>query len=480
MHIYQRLSLKVREERWSKTQRLRRVKFVHSMLTMMAVGMLVLLINGPAFAQQKFGIAGYKLNGSLDSSFDGDGKVIADLPNGASGSATAVAIDASSRIVVAGTVDNQFALARYYLDGSPDSTFGNGGYVLTNPGYAAEAKAIAIDKNGRIVVAGKANGKFTLARHNPDGSLDTTFSSDGIVQTSFPSCDGNNPCSYDSANAVTIDGAGKIVAAGTASVNPTGTLAADQMYALARYNPDGSLDNSFGGDGRVITNHAPNLDLKYINQEEANAIAIDGWGRILVAGRFGMSSSTFAILRYNANGSLDTSFGDNGDGLVAPIFQTPWKDDAASAVAIDKNGKIVVAGKAWGGVSNHFALVRLNPTGTLDATFGGDGKVVTSFGWCPSEARAMTIDSAGKILVAGWAGCNTSNFALARYQADGSLDPTFNGDGDSNGQIVTDFTCQGSDAANAITLQFILKPGFINLLYTRIIVAGSAYGGPCQ
>jgi hypothetical protein len=78
----------------------------------------------------------------------------------------------------------------------------------------------------------------------------------------------------------------------------------------------------------------------------------------------------------------------------------------------------------------------------------------------------------------GWAGCNTSNFALARYQADGGPDPNFNGDVDSNGQILTDFTCQGSDAANVIALQFILSYP-INQSYTRIIVAGSAYGGPC-
>jgi len=184
MQIYQRSSLKVREGRWFKIQRLRMVKFVHCLLTMMTVSMLALLINGPVFAQQTFGIAGYMPNGSLDSTFDGDGKVIADLPNGASGSATAVAIDASNRIVVAGTVDHQFALARYYVDGSLDSTFGNGGHVLTSLGSLAEAKAIAIDKNGRIVVAGKANGKFTLACYNSDGSLDTTFSDDGKAQTS--------------------------------------------------------------------------------------------------------------------------------------------------------------------------------------------------------------------------------------------------------------------------------------------------------
>src|SRR6516165_431864 len=181
--------------------------------------------------------------------------------------------------------------------GDLDPSFGTGGKVTTAVGYAS---AVALQGDGKIVAVGHTDtgtqGAFALARYNSDGSPDATFGTGGTVTTAFPSFFG----SYDAAYAVALQGDGKIVAAGDTD---TGTRGA---FALARYNPDGSLDATFGTGGTVRTAFGTSYDA-------ANAVALQGDGKIVAAGDTDAGThGAFALARYNPNGSLDATFGTGG------------------------------------------------------------------------------------------------------------------------------------------------------------------------
>src|SRR5919106_930041 len=235
-----------------------------SSLTIVGAVALVLAIANPAAAPP----------GDLDPTFDGDGKVTTDFAGGGD-QAQAVAIQGDGKIVAAGIDRNlsgvgDLALARYNPDGSLDTTFDTDGLVTTDfIGQTDQAYAVAIQGDGKIVAAGRAflgstREEFALARYNPDGSLDTTFDGDGKVTTDFAAFN-------DNARAVVIQGDGRIVAAGFAVVSGTND------FALARYNTDGSLDSTFDGDGKVTTDFAAASDI-------AHSVATQGDGRIVAAG----------------------------------------------------------------------------------------------------------------------------------------------------------------------------------------------------
>ncbi len=343
-----------------------------------------------------FALARYNVDGSLDTTFDTDGKVTTPIGIG-NDIAYAIAIDSGGKIVVAGNSNNgnnDFALARYNpADGSLDTTFDGGGKVTTPIGTGADgAYAIAIDSACKIVVAGYSyNGTndFALARYNVDGSLDTTFGTSGKLTIAIGSND-------DVAQAIAIDSNGKIVVAGYSSNG------SNFDFALARYNPNGTLDTTFDSDGKLTT------PIGTTTADVAFAMAIDSAGKIVVAGE---SNYDFALARYNVNGTLDTTFGTGG------IVTTPIGSgaDGANAMAIDSAGKIVVAGYSTNG-NYDFALVRYNSNGSLDTTFDSDGKLTTPIGNSEDAANAIAIDSGGKIVVAGnsW-NVSDNDFALARY-----------------------------------------------------------------
>ncbi len=226
----------------------------------------------------------------------------------------------------------------------------------------------------------------------PDGSLDPTFSTDGKVTTDFAG-------GFDEAFAVALQPDGKIVAAGGAVV---GSSPFD--FALTRYNPDGSLDPTFGTDGKATTDFG--------GTDEALAMALQPDGKIVAAGQAFTGSSPdfavdFAVARYNPDGSLDSTFGTGGK--VTTDFAG---FDAARAVALQPNGKIVAAG----GSSFDFAVARYKKHGSLDPSFGPGGKVTTDFASSTDVARAVALQPDGKIVAAGDAATGTSfDFALARY-----------------------------------------------------------------
>lgn len=343
-------------------------------------------------------------NGTLDPRFGGDGKVTTNLTRGRNDrGAFAVALQANGKIVVAGGVDGaggRFAVVRFNHSGTLDKTFSDDGKTFTDftPGGADYARGIAIQGDGRIVVVGRAGGfggRFAAARYNLNGTLDSSFNATGKVMTDFTTAN-------DEAHDVAIQADGKIVVTGAAAWF---SYTAESNVALARFNPDGTPDASFDGDGKVTTDFPG-------DSEWATGVAIQADGKIVTAGDSGQtlrtSDSMFALARYNEDGTPDLAF--DGDGQVTTDF-TDWFDGAWGGVAIQLDGKIVAAGHA---AFIQFALARYEPNGTLDATFSGDGKVTTKFGNAGEIANGVAIQSDGKIVAAGTSGENR-RFAAVRY-----------------------------------------------------------------
>ena len=361
--------------------------------------------------------------GDLDPSFGVAGRVTTRFGTGVV--ATGSAIQSDGKIVVAGSVytnnGTAFALARYNTNGTLDTSFGDTGTITTAFGATALGNSVVIQSDGKILVAGQSNdtnSDFALARYNSDGSLDTSFDGDGKVTTDFGTLFG------DFANSVALQTDGKIVVAGIASGG------GQSDFALARYNSDGSLDTSFDGDGKLTADFGS-------SNARANDVALQEDGKIVVAGE---SDGYFTTARFNANGSLDTSFGASGRVVRDET------NGQAKRLALQSDGKIIVFGNRD---STFGVVVRYDVSGGLDATFGEDGPVITTF-IRTDIVGDMTIQNDGKILIAGMGiGLNAnSDFALARLHTNGTFDLTFG----PNGTVLTDFGVS-SDVAKGITLQ---------------------------
>ena len=390
--------------------------------------------------------------GDLDPTFSGDGKQTTDFGFGLS-SAAAVVRQPDGKIVAVGTDrahDFDFALARYNPDGSLDPSFSGDGKQTTSFGGDSGgldfANGVALQSDGKIVVVGSTNccasgDDFALARYNPDGSLDPSFSGDGKQTTSFgPGRDG--------ANGVALQSDGKIVVVGSSG----GGGASD--FALARYNPDGSLDPSFSGDGKQRTNFVG-------DQDRAAGVALQSDGKIVAVGRAAggkLQSYDFALARYNPDGSLDPSF--SGNGKQRTNFEKRGRfgstsEDMATGVAIQGDGRIVVVGASEGVRPLGFALARYKPDGSLDPSFSGNGKQRTRVG----GATGVALQGDGKIIVVGSedlvsGGDDPIGFTVVRYKPNGSLDPSFSGDGKQTtfgvGSAATGVALQGNGKVAAV------------------------------
>jgi uncharacterized delta-60 repeat protein len=365
--------------------------------------------------------------GDLDSSFGEDGKVTTRVTPFGDG-ATAVAVQANGKIIVAGVSfgpNPKFALARYRNDGRLNAAFGTDGRVATDftEGYDA-AIALAIQADRKIVAAGSSgDGKFALARYNMDGTLDHTFSRDGKVTTAFTE--------EAFGNAVAIQADGKILVAGgtygdgdqwlaLARYNTDGTL--DPTFGeggratesccfafdiaiqadgkiltsnpVTRFNADGTPDSTFGGlagnemaiqpDGKIIAS--------WVDGECFGAGDCDYW---------------FVLERSDADGVRDSTFGEGGE-VIGPSVGQP------ADIAIQSEGQIVVATGSDGG----FVLTRYLADGTLDTTFGRDGIVFTNFTRYGDRPGALAIQDDGKVVAVGTSGrwySKLARFAVARY-----------------------------------------------------------------
>jgi|HubBroStandDraft_6_1064221.scaffolds.fasta_scaffold13289_4 uncharacterized delta-60 repeat protein len=370
-----------------------------------------------ASGNMDFALARYNPDGSLDSTFGTNGKVTTNF-FGEDATLTRFALQTDNKIVACGWVQMgnnlgsaDFALARYNTDGSLDSTFGTGGKVTTDFfGSADQTFGVAIQSDGRIVVCGRAEipaaqdiSDLALARYNTDGSLDSTFGSDGKVTTQTP---GMNANGFD----VAIQSDNMIVVGGDAD-NSSSTAG---MFLVLRYGPDGTLDPTFGTGGQVTTNINGNVS-------EILAMGLQQDGKIVGVGfTNGPNPDTnptddFAIARYDTNGSLDTTFGTNGT-VVTDFF---GNSDKALGLAFQADGKLIVTGFATvpSTLQQTFVVVRYNTDGSLDQTFGTGGKVTTAWAGNNDRANAPAVQSDGNIVVVGTATEPTTgqDFALARY-----------------------------------------------------------------
>jgi uncharacterized delta-60 repeat protein len=280
-----------------------------------------------------------------------------------------------------------------------------------------------------------ADGKIVAGGSTESGSSDTDFAlarynPDGSLDTSFDA-DGKVTTDLgggDYVEAIAIDANGKIVAGGVSYPPANGF-----SLALARYNADGSLDTSFDADGKLTEEPG-------YNDQPLTSLVIDGDGKIVVGGADGVGvGADFAITRYNSDGSIDTNFVFTGWSYARDVVQD---------LAIDANGMIVAAGSTApvGSGSGDFALARYNADGSRDASFGVKGKTKADFGG-DDRGLALALDTNGRIVVGGSASdTSDTDFALARFNSDGSLDTSFGGDG----KVTTDFG--GYDGASSLAI----------------------------
>ena len=327
-------------------------------------------------------------------------------------------------------------MVRYKTNGTPDNSFGTSGRAVTDFGGDRDnGNSVVIQPDGKIIVAGTTTHGFTkhfaLARYNNDGSPDSSFDNDGKLTTDF----GNN--NFDNANAVVLQPDEKILVTG----NSFGDL------ELARYKPNGALDNSFGVQGKVITSLGDAAD--------AYSAVIRPNGKIVVAGgiiQYGSSSIDFMLVQYLSNGTVDSAFGINGKAItdLGGVGE-------AHSIALLPNGKLLAAGDALNGIAYNFALLQYRANGVPDSSFGNNGKVITSITG-NDEGKAVVVQPDGKIIVSGNA---PQIFELVRYKPNGKLDKSFG----VSGIVLTDFG--DSDLPDCISGGAILQPD------GKIVTAGS-------
>src|SRR4029077_2600806 len=308
----------------------------------------------------------------------------------------------------------------YNSDGSLDTSLNSSGKVTTAVGKGTcKGKGLALQEDGKIVFVGIAlntggQSCFTVLRYGTDGSLDTSFADSGKVVTSVAK-NGN-------AESVAMQGDGKIVVAGNSFIDRN-----NNDFAVVRYNANGTLDTTFNQTGKATADFGAH-DL-------GHSVAVHGDGRIVVAGySTNESKKKCALACFKANGNLDASF--NGTGKVTTNFGGDG-DAEGQGVAAQGDGKTVVVGYATVGGVQQFAIARYNTDGALDTSFGGTGRVLTAVGISGSNATGVALQKDGKIVVAGYAVNNSGrvyDFACLRYNADGSFDQSF---GD-HGKVTTD------------------------------------------
>jgi uncharacterized delta-60 repeat protein len=390
--------------------------------------------------------------GALDPTFGSGGKVGGAFSAlSKSDVATGVAVQPDGKIVVVGTTTGaggtgDFAALRLNADGTPDAGFGSGGRVVIpfdlGGNNEDDASAVALQPDGKIVLAGEASvatgSRFAAARLDPNGSLDATFGTGGKATFAV-----NAGGSVDIATGVAVQPDGRIVLAGRAAIDNTPHFA----FAAVRLNANGTLDGTFSGGTVTVP-----IMFAGTNNAESEGMALQADGKIILAGfagqnSFGAGQHVFAAARLNTNGSLDNSFA--GTGTVTIPFNPGGSEAAvANAVAVQPDGKIVLAGSAMTAASPLIlAVARLSSSGAPDGTFGSAGQVTVPFSG--GEARAVAVQPNGKIVLAGLATGNMGKiFATARLTVNGALDSAFDDSGIA-------FLTFGSlnDEARAVALQ---------------------------
>jgi uncharacterized delta-60 repeat protein len=467
--------------------------------------------------------------GDLDFTFSADGKATAGFVTRmlSDEQANALAVQPDGKLVVAGTlapidVSESLAVYRYLPDGTLDPTFGTHGKVVLDVGRAESANAVAIQPDGKIVLAGEvfdpavSRFRFLLVRLNADGTPDATFNGDGNADGVIITAVLGDATTHLSSQArgVAIQADGRIVLAGE-----TQRDGAHPAFAVVRYTSTGAIDAGFGTDGRQVfdfggggtrgpeaaaaaigidsagrlvvggrasgaTNFSTDFAVARLDPvtgafdntfdtdgkataslvvtEEVTALAFDG-SAILAAGNVAAPAGTgrdFAVVRFTELGVPDTAFND--DGIATVDFGSGTTvNDWGWGVAV-AGGHVVLGGQSEaGGGDINFAAARLDvATGAIDTTFDGDGKAVLDFGGEIDFASALAIVG-GKVVLAGTSSNNNNDFALARLNSDGAPDPTFGTDG----RVLTHFGIMETPREDVGRAVLALPDG-------RVVVAG--------
>jgi uncharacterized delta-60 repeat protein len=345
------------------------------------------------------GVARYLSDGTLDTSFSSDGKTITIWTGNGSGQARAysVAVQADGKIIAAGSNENSqlrefITLVRYNVDGTFDTSFGSNGTVSTTAGVA---RGLALQPDRRIVVVGETSslGGGIVVRYNENGGLDGTFGSAGKVVLDFAD-----------ARSLVLQPDGKIVVAGAVDVLLPDGFTRQTAFAVERLNSDGTLDPGFGENGRVTT-------LIRSGSDHAYSVTLQADGKIVVAGESYEYRGVIAVVRYTANGTLDSTFGTKGKVLL-PVPSSGFGGETIG-VASQADGAVVITAGISKNSTRHIALFRLTAAGQRDQSFGDNGLVQTGAVY-PGEGRNIRIASAGALLVVGQS--DSSGFAILKYR----------------------------------------------------------------
>jgi uncharacterized delta-60 repeat protein len=425
-----------------KTSKTLKINFMKKEIKTLCIGLI---------CQLSFVTTSNAQDGTLDVSFGNNGIV----QTVSAGAAYDMVIQPDNKIIVVGDISfnfgyNDMAVVRYNPDGSLDNSFGTNGIVsLDFNGGTDDARAVKLQNDGKIIVVGRAqqnssnnNSDIAVVRLNSDGTLDNSFATNGKFTLDV---DGY---AYDNALDVAIQADGKIVLVAMAGTNSF------NKNAVIRLNANGTLDNTFDGDGilKAFSFGAYTLSSLY-------SLAIQTDGKILIGGS---KSYYLSVARINSDGSLDATYGTNG------IYSTSSEQASTCKLKLQPDGKLLAT---YSYISNTSVnITRLNSDGTPDLSFGSSGLVATSIGssYTKDNARDITIQPNGKILATGssYSSGSVSDFLVVRYNSDGTLDNTFG----TNGIVITSVDPTDWEGGNAIKLQ---SDG-------KIVVAGSSCSGACD
>ena len=398
----------------------------------------------------------------LDNTFGTNGRVI----NPSIRIGSSIQLQSDGKIVScyrsSYSISGNVHLVRFKIDGSIDTTFGTNGFVNTIVvNQIGGVNMMKLQSDGKILITGfsSSNGttdasyfNFCTARYNTDGTIDTTFGTNGYAITDLQFL------STDQADAIEIQNDGKILVGGQTSNSSAVNHSID--FALVRYSSNGTIDTSFGTNGKFIYNFGTDTvpNSSGYSEEHIGTIKINTLGEILVGGYTTVNESIsnyyeFAFIKLNPNGTLNTNFGTNGQKVVDFGNLDFFYD-----MQLTSDDKIIAVGtKSYTTASvdySNIVMVKLLVDGSYDTSFGSNGKVITNkdSSTIDDSAWGLVIQSDGKIICVGATQSITSSidsiFLMIRFNADGSIDTTFNG----NGYLTDDFNNQ-NDLGVAILIQ---------------------------